>query len=145
MDKLMKLLETSSAVIGRLLLGLYFILPGLQKIDNYEGTTRYMQSFSVPAADALLPITIVLQIVLGIAVIIGYKTKIAAFLLAGMTLVISLYMHSFWNLPDSAVVIHETQNFIKNMAIMSGLLILAGRGAGQYSIDNKMQHAKNQL
>lgn len=137
MDKVMNLLETPCLVLGRTLLGLYFILPGVQKITSYEGMGQYMEKFGVPLVDIMLPITIVLQILLGLAVIVGYKTQLAAFLLAGMTLVISLYMHSFWSLPEGADVARETQNFVKNMAIMAGLLTLSARGAGQFSIDNK--------
>lgn len=141
-DRSMNKLETPSILLGRALLGLYFILPGLQKISNYEGMIQYMEKFGVPAVDIMLPVTIALQLLLGLAVIIGFKTKIAAFLLAGMTLVISIFMHSFWNLPEGFEVARETQNFVKNMAIMAGLLVLSARGAGQFSIDNKMQLAK---
>jgi putative oxidoreductase len=137
MDKLMKLLEAPCLIVGRTLLGLYFIIPGVQKITSYEGMGQYMEKFGVPLVDIMLPLTIVLQLLLGLAVIVGYQTKLAAFLLAGMTLVISLYMHSFWNLPEGADVARETQNFVKNMAIMAGLLTLSARGAGRFSIDNK--------
>jgi putative oxidoreductase len=143
MDKLMQLLETPSIVLGRVLLGLYFIVPGIQKISQFENMKQYMNNFSVPMVDVLLPITIVLQVSLGLALIIGFKAKISAFLLAVMTLVISLYMHSFWDLPQGFDVGHETQNFIKNMAIMAGLLVLSAKGAGQLSIDNKAKRQRN--
>jgi putative oxidoreductase len=135
----MKLLENSSLVLGRLLLGLYFILPGIQKITQYEQTVAYMTLYEVPFIGALLPLTIVLQLLLGLAIIVGFRAKISAFILAGLTLVISLYMHSFWNLPEGADAARETQNFVKNMAIMAGLLILAGRGAGAISLDSKRE------
>ncbi|MFT6736019.1 MAG: putative oxidoreductase [Kangiellaceae bacterium] len=142
MDKLMSMLEMPSLVLGRTLLGLYFIVPGLQKIGNYEFMSQYMAKHGVPMVDVLLPVTIVLQLLLGVALIIGFKTKPSAFLLAGMTLVISLYLHSFWNLPEGGNVQHETQNLIKNMAIMAGLLVLSARGAGQFSLDNKIQQTR---
>lgn len=135
MNKIMSLLEVPSLLLGRALLGIYFVLPGIQKIGNYEGMAQYMTKHSVPMIEFLLPITIVLQILLGIMVIVGFKTKFTAFLLAGMTLVISIYMHNFWNLPEGLNVTHETQNFFKNMGIMAGLLVLSARGAGQVSID----------
>jgi putative oxidoreductase len=136
MDRIMSLLEVPSILIGRALLGIYFILPGIQKIGSYDVMAQYMAKHSVPMIEVLLPVTIVLQILLGIVVIIGFKTKLAAFLLAGMTLLISLYMHNFWNLPEGSNQMHETQNFFKNMGIMAGLLVLSARGAGQLSIDN---------
>jgi putative oxidoreductase len=107
--------------------------------------TQYMSKHSVPFINQLLPITIALQILLGLVVIFGFKAKLSAFLLAGMTLVISLYMHNFWNLPEGGNVIHETQNFFKNMGIMAGLLILSARGAGQFSVDNWLFERKRNL
>lgn len=135
----MQKFEVMSLLLGRFLLGLYFVLPGTQKIFQYEMMSQYMEKFGVPMISVLLPLTIVMQIALGLAVIIGYKGQIAAFLLAGLTLVISIYMHSFWNLPEGSNVGHETQNFVKNMAIMAGLLVLAARGTGVFSLDNRVQ------
>jgi len=145
MYKITDLLEVPSLLLGRFLLGIYFIVPGVQKITQYEFMTHYMAKHSVPFIDVLLPITIILQILLGLIVIFGLKTKLAAFILAGMTLVISLYMHNFWNLPEGADVLHETQNFFKNMGIMAGLLVLSARGAGQFSVDNWLFERKRNL
>ena len=131
----MNIFETAFLLLGRLLIGLYFILPGVQKITQFDAMSQYMQKHNVPMISVLLVVTIVLQIVGGLAIIVGYKGKLAAFILAGLTLLISVYMHNFWNLPEGGDVSHETQNFVKNMAIMAGLLILAARGTGPYSIE----------
>jgi putative oxidoreductase len=133
----MKLFENACLLLGRLLLGLYFILPGLQKITAFDAMSQYMASHNVPFIPVLLVVTIVLQISAGAAIIIGYKARLSAFILAGLTLVISLYMHNFWNLPEGGDVAHETQNFVKNMAIMAGLLMVAARGTGNLSLDNQ--------
>ena len=100
--------------------------------------TEYMLSHSVPATAFLLPFTIVLQVVAGLAIIIGFKGKVAAFLLAGLTLVISIYMHDFWSMAEGLQRGHETQNFIKNMGIMAGLLIVSSIGTGWLSLDNRI-------
>lgn len=126
--------ETACLLVGRFLLGIYFILPGISKITGYAGTVEYMASHNVPMIDVLLPITIVLQIGLGLALIIGYRGQIAAFLLAGLTLVISIYMHNFWDLAEGLERRHETQNFFKNLGIMAGLLVMAALGTGRYSL-----------
>ena len=68
--------------------------------------------------------------------IVGYQVKPVAFVLAGLTLVISLVMHDFWNIPS------ETQNFVKNMGIMAGLLGAAALDAGGWSLDNKLAKLK---
>ena len=136
-------IEILCLLVGRFLLGLYFILPGIQKITQYEMMSQYMLKFGVPMISLLLPLTIVLQIGLGLGVIVGYKARFCAFILAGLTLVISIYMHSFWNLPEGSDVAHETQNFVKNMAIMAGLLVLAARGTGAFSLDNRVKRFSN--
>nr|WP_297350006.1 DoxX family protein [uncultured Glaciecola sp.] len=145
MHKITDLLELPSLLLGRFLLGVYFIVPGVQKITQYEFMAQYMSKHSVPFINELLPVTIVLQILLGIVIIVGFKAKLSAFLLAGMTLVISLYMHNFWNLPEGADVRHETQNFFKNMGVMAGLLVLSAGGAGQFSVDNWLLERKRNL
>ena len=116
-------------LVGRGLLGIYFIIPGISKITGWSETTEYMAAHGVPAIAALLPLTIVIQIGGGLALLAGYRTQIVAFVLAGLTLVISLYMHDFWNLEEGVQRAHEMQNFIKNLAIMAGLMALAGQPA----------------
>ncbi|GAC20391.1 DoxX family protein [Paraglaciecola arctica] len=133
----MRIIENTCLLLGRLLMGSYFILPGLQKITNYQTMTGYMLDHSVPATAFLLPITIIIQIVAGLAIIIGFKGKLAAFILAGLTLVISIYMHDFWSLVEGIQRTHETQNFFKNMGIMAGLLVVSSLGTGCFSLDNR--------
>ena len=86
----------------------------------------YMGGHGVPLIPVMLGLTIILQIGGGISLIIGFHTRLMAFLLAGLTLVISLFMHDFWNVEEATQQAHETQNFIKNMAIMAGLMFAAG-------------------
>ena len=80
----------------------------------------------VPLVPALLVFTIILQVGGGAALLLGFRTHIVAFLLAGLTLCINIFMHDFWNVYDGVDQGHETQNFIKNLAIMAGLLYVAG-------------------
>jgi len=131
-------IESLCPLAGRIILGLYFVLPGaLAKIFNPSGTSDYMASHGMVMIPLLLGLTILVQLGGGLALIAGYKTQIAAFLLAGLTLVISLVMHDFWTLEEGLVRGHETQNFVKNMGIMAGLLAIAGLGAGPFSLDNR--------
>lgn len=117
-------------VIGRALLGLYFVVPGIMKIVGYSGTLALMQSKGVPLAEVLLPLTILMQVGLGLCLIIGKCVQLSAFLLFGLTIVINVYIHNFWALAGDPGQAHETQNFIKNLAIAAGLLVLAGRSKG---------------
>ena len=107
-------------LVGRGLLGLYFIVPGITKVTGFAATSEYMAAHGVPLIPFLLVLTIIIQIGGGLSLLAGFRTQLVAFVLAGLTLVISIFMHDFWNAAE------ETQNFVKNMAIMAGLLYVAG-------------------
>lgn len=121
-------------LVGRTLLGLYFVVPGISKVTGWAATSEYMAAHGVPLIPVLLVVTIAIQIGGGVALIAGYRTQIVAILLAGLTLVISLFMHDFWNFADGMERAHETQNFIKNLAIMAGLMYVAAS-----SLDRKQE------
>ena len=113
-------------LVGRGLLGLYFIVPGITKVTGFAGSSEYMAAHGVPLIPFLLVLTIIIQIGGGLSLIAGFRTQLVAFVLAGLTLVISIFMHDFWNVEDAVQQVHETQNFVKNLAIMAGLLYVAG-------------------
>jgi len=118
-------MEKTFITVGRILLSLYFLLPGISKIPTYAGTTEYMLLHNIPLASILLPITIVLQIGLGVMLIIGYRIKESALILAALTIFINIGMHDFWNEYPNTDAGHEIQNFVKNLAIFAGLLVLS--------------------
>lgn len=137
MMPVMTYFENACILAGRFLLGVYFIMPAIGKITDFEGSVAYMAEHHVPSIPVLLVLTIVIQLVAGMALIVGFKGKWAAFVLAGLTLVISLFMHNFWDYPQGVEQSHEVQNFFKNMGIMAGLLVIAGTGTGPLSLDLK--------
>ena len=118
-------MEKTFITFGRVLLGLYFLLPGISKIPTYELTAEYMTLHSIPWVSILLPATIVLQLVLGIALIIGFRIKESALILAALTIFINVGVHDFWNEYPNTDAGHETQNFIKNLGIFAGLIALS--------------------
>lgn len=134
----MNALSLPMDILGRVMLGLYFLLPGIMKIRDYDGTLSYMTTHGVPMTQALLILAIVLEVGGGLALIAGWQTKLAAFVLAGLTLLICVYMHDFWKSYAGGSQAHELQNFIKDLAIFAGLLILAARGAPRASLDSRI-------
>ena len=112
-------------VLGLTLLGLYFIVPGMTKIAGYQGYLDLMASKSVPLVEVLLPLTILVQVGAGLFLIAGKNLRVSALLLFGLTILINLYIHNFWALAGDPGQAHETQNFVKNLAIAAGLLVLA--------------------
>ena len=139
MGNLQETFESLLTTAGRVLLGVYFILPGINKITDFEGNSQYMADHGMVFIPFFLVLTIFIQVGGGFAMVAGYQTKIIAFVLAGLTLVISLVMHDFWTMEPGLQTSHETQNFIKNLAIMAGLLVAAGLGGGAWSLDSRLK------
>ena len=120
------------------MLGGYFLYPGITKIPRYDFMIEYMSLHNVPFVNILLPVTIFLQVVLGSALIVGYRIKEAAIVLAALTICINIGMHDFWNEYPNTNAGHEMQNFIKNLAIFSGLLVLsASKNVAQWGLFKK--------
>ena len=127
-------MEKVSQVVARVFLGHIFLLAGLSKIAAYEGTQGYMDAMGVPGT--LLPLVILLEVVGGLAIVAGWKTKWASLALAAFSLVAAAIFHS--NFADQAQVIL----FMKNIAIAGGFVLLAVHGAGAYSLDNRRSKAR---
>ena len=121
----LKKLDNLFFIVGRSLLGLYFIGPGLSKIFDYASTLALMKMKGVPFTAALLPVTIAIQLLGGIFLVLGKNLRLTAFMLFGLTIFINIFIHNFWTLHGDPSQAHEIQNFIKNLAISAGLLILA--------------------
>ena len=118
-------------VIGRTLLGLYFIVPGLGKVFDFTSTLTLMQVKGVPLSSILLPVTIFVQIIGGVFLIFGRQLRMTSLLLFVLTILINLYIHNFWSLGGDPSQAHEIQNFVKNLAIAAGLLVLATKDKHQ--------------
>jgi putative oxidoreductase len=126
---LSSLIEIVSAPIGRVFIALIFVMSGLIKMGNYANTAGWMDAMGVPGG--LLPVVIVLEVLGGLAIIIGWQTRIASFLLAGFCLLSALLFHN--NLGDQ----NEMIQFMKNVAMAGGFLFLTAHGAGKFSLDNR--------
>ncbi len=112
---------------GRIMLALIFILAGVGKIMDPAGTAGYMQAMGVPTL--LLWPTIALEVLGGIAIAIGFKTRYAAFALAGFSVLAAVLFHA--NFADKMQMIL----FLKNIAMAGGLLLLATSPRTAFSVD----------
>ena len=122
-------LSGASELAGRILLASIFLISGLSKIGSYAATAGYMVSVGIPGE--LLPVVIAFEALAAIALVVGWKTRPTAFLLAGFTLLSGLVFHS--NFADQMQMIM----FLKNVAIAGGLLLLVANGAGPLSLDRR--------
>lgn len=134
--------SNSLALIGRLLMAAIFIIAGLSKATGFSGTAGYIASVGLPMPEALTAATIVLEVIGGVALVIGYRLRLFAVLLAGFTLLAGLFFHNFWAMPAEVQHIQQIM-FMKNLSIAGGLLIIAALGGGALSLDEKLSKYKN--
>jgi len=118
---------------GRVFLSALFLLSGLGKLGAYAATAGYMSAMGVP--DWLLPLVIATEIGGGLAIALGWKTRVVAFLMAGFTLISALIFHTHFADPNQMI------NFWKNVAIAGGFLLLVVHGAGPLSLDQRFGRA----
>ncbi|WP_413663309.1 DoxX family protein [Microbulbifer sp. CNSA002] len=114
---------------GRIGLAAIFLLAGVNKIQNYEGSAQYLAYGGLP--EFLLPLVILFEIGGALALIAGFQTRLTALAFAGFSLLTALLFHN--NLEDQM----QFLMFFKNLAIAGGFLVIAAHGAGRFSLDNK--------
>jgi len=118
-------------LLGRIMIAAIFLYSGIRKIAAFAATQGYMESMGVPGA--LLPLVIALEILGSIAIILGYRTRLSAFLLAGFSVVAALLFHRQPGDPMQTVL------FLKNLAMAGGFLLLVARGPGEWSLDARSE------
>ena len=127
-------MENTANLIGRILMAGLFLPAGISKLMGFDGTVAYFTSLGLALPSLIAMGVIAIEILGGAALIMGYRVKFAAVLLALFTIGASLIGHAYWAVPADQVFVTKLL-FYKNIAIVGGLLILAGMGAGQLSID----------
>ena len=118
-------------ILGRILLSAIFLINGIGKIFNYEGTIQYMENFDVPGYLIIPAITV--EILFPILLIVGYYTKFSALVLSLFTLVLAVIFHTDFSNQMQLI------SFLKNIAIAGGFLIIFVYGPGKYSLDHKLK------
>ena len=116
-------------LIGRVLLAIIFIQSGWSKIFGYAGTVEHMNAVGVPGA--LLPLVILVEFGGGLCVLLGLLTRYAAIALAGFCVLAAYFFH--YQPGDMGQMI----NFMKNVTIAGGFLVLAGSGPGAFALENR--------
>jgi putative oxidoreductase len=116
-------------LLGRIAIAAIFVVSGLSKLTAPAGTIGYIQSTGLPLPQAGFAIAILVELVGGGALVLGYRTRAAASILAAFSIVTALAFH--FHLEDQNQFIH----FFKNVAITGGLLNVVAFGGGIWSLD----------
>jgi putative oxidoreductase len=126
--------KTPLVVVGRVLLALMFVLSGFGKLTDIGGTAGYIASGGLPAPAVLAVLVGLLELLGGLALMIGFQARWAALALGVFTLLASVLFHKFWAAaPDQQMV--QQLMFMKNLAVAGGMFIVAALGAGPASLD----------
>ena len=123
-------------LIARILLMALFVIFGWDKFLNFSGTADYMESVGLPFATLASLIALVMELVVGVAILLGFYTRPLAFALCLYTVITALLGHRFWALTGG-LRLDTMIHFYKNMGIAGGLLLLCVTGPGKYSVDRR--------
>jgi putative oxidoreductase len=118
-----------TTLVARVLIAVLFIVFGFEKITGYAGSAGYMEAYGLPGA--LLPLAIIAELGGGIAILLGFFSRWAALALAGFCIVTALVFHTAWSGDGGQA---QFINFMKNLALAGGLLLLFANGPGKYTL-----------
>lgn len=125
-------------LLGRLLFALIFLMSGPNHFAKQ--TIAYAASQGVPFASLAVPLSGVLALAGGLSILLGYRAKIGAWLIALFLIPVTLMMHKFWTVQDPMMAQMQMVMFMKNVAILGGALLISQFGAGPLSLDDRRSH-----
>jgi putative oxidoreductase len=123
-----------AALVGRILLALIFIIGGWNKIGGFEGTAAYIASKGLPLPQVGAAIAVIVELLGGILLLVGFKARWAALAIFVFLIPTTFIFHPFWAVPVEQVA-SQQGNFMKNLAIMGGMLMVWAFGPGRISVD----------
>lgn len=133
--------EAYAALGGRILLSIIFLLSGVMKLMNWQATEMQMAAHGMPAIPLLLALATLIEIAGGLALLLGFQTRVAALIVFLYLIPTTLIFHNFWNYQGAAQQ-GQLINFLKNLAIMGGLLEYSAFGAGALSMDAGLSRSR---
>jgi putative oxidoreductase len=129
--------QTPLVIAGRILLALIFVTSGFSKLTGIQAATGYIASVGLPMPAALAVGAGLLELLGGIALVVGFKARWAALALGVFTLLAGVLLHAYWSAPADQQFVQQLM-FVKNLAIAGGLFMVSGLGAGPASFDGRL-------
>lgn len=130
----MNALRQYGPLLGRILLVLLFLLSGYNKVAGFSQTAGYMASKGLPMIEVLLVLSILVELGGALMILLGWRARWGALALFLWMIPVTFIFHNFWAM-DPAQMQNQMNHFMKNLAIMGGLLYVMAYGSGPYSID----------
>ena len=130
-----------TSLVGRVLISLIFVLSGFMKIMGFGMMAGVLHSKGFPMASVALAVTILIELGVGLSLLVGFQARAAAWILFLFLIPATLLFHNFWAVAPGMEQQDQMAHFLKNMAIMGGLLGVAADGAGRLSVDAKRNAA----
>lgn len=130
----MDAIERVGTLAGRVMLAALFIPSGFSKLAGFQGTVGYIASKGLPLPQLGAVAAIVVELLVALALLLGWRTRWAALILALFTLAAAVFFHAYWAVPADEKMM-QSINFWKNVAIAGGLLFVAAHGPGPYALD----------
>ncbi len=128
--------QAQLSLAARVLMALLFLIAGFGKIGGFEGTVGYIASKGLPLPQLGAVIAVVVEFLGAIALIVGFQTRLVAFIMAVFTVAAGVFFHNYWAMPAEQVYVNQIM-FMKNLSIAGGLLMMSAFGAGALSMDAK--------
>ena len=125
-----------AATAGRGLLSVIFLLAGVMKFVNWQQTAEHMAAKGMPLVNVLLPIAAAVEVLGGLSLLLGLRARVGALVLFLFLIPATLIFHNFWA-HSGAEQANQMMHFMKNVAIMGGLLMVVGLGSGPLSLDGR--------
>ncbi|MCZ6719243.1 MAG: DoxX family protein [Gammaproteobacteria bacterium] len=130
--KVNELVQRYGPIVGRILLAAIFIVAGMNKLLNFGGTVAYMESAGLPMVEVLLVATIVIELGGGLMIALAWNARWAALAIFLFIIPVTLIFHDFWTVEGQEMQ-NQLNHFMKNLAIMGGMLYVIVMGSGPYS------------
>src|SRR5687767_5196286 len=126
----------SAMLVGRILLSLVFLIAGYRKLMGVAASAGYFAKLGFPMPDVMVWVAIAIELGGGILLVLGWKARWAAWFLALFTVIAAIAAHRFWEV-DPAQYANQMNLFLKNLAIVGGMMFVAAVGPGALSVDGR--------
>ncbi len=134
--------ETIAALLGRLVLGWFFLVEAYSYGTDWDNTVMLLSMKDLPLAQLVLAVSLPMIVLSSLSLILGFHTRVGALTLFLITIAATVTVHDYWVLTAPVARAEDFSIFSRNIAIAAGLLLLIGMGAGKFALDNARQNSR---